>query len=43
MRRSMLPILLSLALLPTACSRGGDAADASPGGNSAEALKQMGD
>jgi hypothetical protein len=60
MRRSMLPILLSVALLSTACSRGGgdepeaayaaqaaaDAAaaatDASPGGNSAEALKEMG-
>ena len=54
MRRSMLPILLSLALLSTACSRGGgneadaayaaaDAApDASAGGNSAEALKAMG-
>lgn len=58
MRRSMLPILMSLLLVATACSRGGGdeadaayaaqtaadaaAADASPGGNSAEALRQMG-
>jgi hypothetical protein len=42
MRRSMLPILLSLTLLSTACSGGGSDVAAASAGNSAEALKAMG-